>query len=353
MVARGLLFTLAILTVSLAFTTSYAQAALSVGNPSASATLVDSGTPVSISSSGASGGTSPYTYTWYEQTPGVGGFYPSGDCSSSTTNCVFSAYGSGTYYFQLQAVDSGNPQQTSKSQTVGITVEPALEATISTANGTIYPGQYDDINVKTSGGVLPYNYQWLGGTVSGDCAAPPVEGTTQGYLTFTPTASEAGCGFEFRAIVTDSAQGSQPITVESTIYVLQLPQNTTTVSGSGGSGSGSGGGSGSSGGSQPGGAIITKNGGQITVSNLSGTPVTVEFEGANISLRNSYSTSAFGHIMVNTSYYSLNIGQAVQIETTPSVMMKLVATKSVQGIYNDQVLLYEGTVAVNSTTSAG
>ena len=82
-------------------------------------------------SSSVSGGIPFYTYTWYEQAPGVGNpFLPATDCSApNSPTCIFTptaATPTGTYTFYLLVRDSNNPQGSAQSNFVTVVVAPYL-----------------------------------------------------------------------------------------------------------------------------------------------------------------------------------------------------------------------------------
>lgn len=132
----------------------------------------------------ATGGTSPYTYSWVF-----------GDGGTATGASVSHAYSSaGTRTVTLTVSDSiGTSASVSKSVTVSATPPPlAADFTVSPSSPTV--GQAASFAGSASGGTSPYSYSWAfgdgatatGGTVSHTYAAT---GTYTVTLTVTDSAS--------------------------------------------------------------------------------------------------------------------------------------------------------------------
>lgn len=122
----------------------------------------------------ASGGTTPYTYTW---TGGLSGASPSSVCPGTYSVTVASANGCST------------------TQNITVTGPPTLTATANATPVTCNGGCNGTATVSPSGGTAPYSYSWSPGgantqTASNLCAGTyTVTVTAQGGCTTTATAT--------------------------------------------------------------------------------------------------------------------------------------------------------------------
>jgi len=162
------------LTVVPALTASAAPASLS-------ATVGQSVTFIAT----ASGGTTPYSYQWYENTTLLSG--------KTTSTFSTSKSSAGTITFYCKVTESSG--QTANSNQVTLTVVPALTASAAQTSSTVTTGQQATFTVNASGGTPPYTYQWYEG-------ATPITGQTQ--ATLTTSKSTAG-SYTFYSRVMDSA----------------------------------------------------------------------------------------------------------------------------------------------------
>ena len=108
----------------------------------------------------ASGGTSPYSFTWNF-----------GDGTSGAGSVVNHAYSTvGTFTVTSTVKDAGSPQQTASSQQ-SVTVSPApLSASFSFSPSAPDAGGSISFIASASGGISPYTYSWSfgdGGAASG------------------------------------------------------------------------------------------------------------------------------------------------------------------------------------------
>src|SRR5207247_970298 len=100
----------------------------------------------------ASGGTTPYTFSW-----------SFGDGSTGTGSSVTHAYSSaGTFIVALTVKDSGSPQQTATSQkTLTVTSPPpTLAASFTFSPSSPQAGQQVTFAASATGGTTPYSYTW-------------------------------------------------------------------------------------------------------------------------------------------------------------------------------------------------
>ena len=178
----------------------------------------------------ASGGTSPFTFSW-----------SFGDGSTGTGSLVTHTYSSaGSYTTALTVEDSSTPQQTATSQKeVSVTSPPpSISATFTVSPSSAEVGQSISFTASASGGAPPYSYSWsfgdgsagtglqvtytynsdgtyqvtltvadsLGNTVTG--VSPVVIGTAplQAGFTNSPTSPQPSDSINFTA----SARGGTP-----------------------------------------------------------------------------------------------------------------------------------------------
>ena len=142
---------------------------LIVASPTPSSQNVNQDQTATISDSGASGGTPPYSYQWLATVAG-GSTYTSSEadslCSSSatTTTCSFvtsTSTPTGTYGFELHVADSAQAPEAATSPAGYVNVESTTTSTTSTTSTTTSSTS----TTTTSGGGGPfYNTEWSGST---------------------------------------------------------------------------------------------------------------------------------------------------------------------------------------------
>jgi hypothetical protein len=195
---------------------------LSAGTSSSSSIT---GTAATVTNTGATGGTQPYSYQWYRST--TPGFTPGGgNLVSGATSLTLNDTGlspSTTYYYILIATDAASA--TANSTQLSVTTSGGG----SLANGTLSIGSVGTttatvIDSGASGGTSPYSYQWYRSTTSGFTpgGGNAVSGATS--TTLNDTGLSPSTTYYYVNIVTDSASNT-----------ATSSQLTMTTTGSGGS----------------------------------------------------------------------------------------------------------------------
>jgi len=197
--------------------TTNSQQSITVANPpspalTASFTFSPSnpnvGQTISFTGS-ASGGTSPYSYSWT--------FGDSGTASGSSTTHSYQAPGS--YTVVLTVNDAGS--QTAKStHTVTVSNPPptTLTASFSYAPASPLVGQQVTFTSSVSGGTTPYSISWSFG-----------DGSIDSGSTVTHAYSSAGT-FNVILIVSDSGSPQQTANSQKSVTVTSPPPPRLTVS---------------------------------------------------------------------------------------------------------------------------
>ena len=171
--------------------TATSQQTISVTNPSSTLTASFTYTPSSpqtgqsVTFTGtASGGTSPYTFTW--------SFGDGSTGTGASTTHTYSLVGS--YVVTLTVVDSGSPQQTTTSQrTISVANPPPLSAGLTFSPASPDAGQSVSFTASASGGTSPYSYSWSfgdGGTASGNLVSHSF--ASAGSYTVTLSVTDSG-----------------------------------------------------------------------------------------------------------------------------------------------------------------
>jgi hypothetical protein len=177
-----------------------------------------------------SGGTSPYTYQWYEN-----GSLVSGGTSSTWT---FTPPSTGVYFIYVKATDGLD--EVALSSNAQLTVEPApsILVTIIPSSAVIDLNQFVPFNSSVTGGKSPFTYQWyLNGSA--------VQGATSSLWGFVPFSGVGhyqvwlnvtdSLGNEARSNVACVTVNSLPtVSISPTTVVMDVGQSqvfTSTVSG--------------------------------------------------------------------------------------------------------------------------
>src|SRR5438094_132390 len=151
----------------------------------------------------ATGGTTPYTFSW-----------SFGDGSTGTGSSVTHTYSSaGSYAVTLTVKDSNSPQQTATSQkTVTVTsLPPPLSASFSFSPSSPQAGQQVTFTASASGGTVPYAYSWSFG-----------DGSSGTGASVTHTYNAAGT-FNVVLTVNDSGSPQQTTSSQQSITVSSQP----------------------------------------------------------------------------------------------------------------------------------
>ena len=149
---------------------------------------VDQGQVAYVSVATPTGGSTPYTYQWFEESPGAGTFALANDCALQTTlACTFSTgtgTATGTYLFLLQVTDKKGTIVNSSTATVNVNTALSVP-TPSASNHTIDQGQLSTLSsTSPTTGTPPYGYQWfLEGPANSSFSVIP--GATSSSYAFT------------------------------------------------------------------------------------------------------------------------------------------------------------------------
>jgi len=184
--------------------------ALSITTPSLPNGIVGNSYNTTVA---ATGGTTPYTWSWTAQT---GSSLPPGLSINSSTGAISGTAGGsgGTYNVTVSVSDAGTPQQnTSANFTITLTVATLTVTSTSSSlpAGTINTA-YPNTNLNATGGVQPYSWALV---LPGTGPLPPgLSLSAGGQITGTPTTNGT---YPFTVQVTDStsatAQANLSITV--------------------------------------------------------------------------------------------------------------------------------------------
>ncbi|MES2132737.1 MAG: LamG-like jellyroll fold domain-containing protein [Bacteroidota bacterium] len=161
-----------------------------------------------------SGGTAPYTYSWS----------PSGGSGATSSGLPI-----GTY---TNNISDANGCATSAT----VTISEPLPLAITAASGSIscLGGSNGTASVSVSGGIAPYNYDWMPGTPSGDGTAS-VSGLTAGTYTCSVTDSKS-CAISKTITITEPATAVSSATAATDVLCFGNSTGSATVTASGGTG---------------------------------------------------------------------------------------------------------------------
>jgi hypothetical protein len=178
-----------------------------------SSKTLDIGRSVAFTST-VSGGSSPYSYQWYQNNTAISG--------ATTSTYVFSPSTVGLYNIFLNATDNAGIK--GQSNIAVITVNSAPSVTISPTSVTLDVNQTQIFSSTVNGGTSPYDYQWFkNGTA--------VPGGAGAGLTYTFSSSTAG-SFLINVTVTDNVvvritSNTATVTVHSGLAVSISPSSVT------------------------------------------------------------------------------------------------------------------------------
>ena len=198
------------------------NSALGTPKVSPSAATYDAGQAITLTSS-VSGGTTPYSYQWYNDTSGSG-VAISGATSSTYTATAGS--GAGTFKYYVKVTDSAYSPASATSATESYVINTALSGGSPTPSApTIDNGQSITLTANPSGGTTPYSYQWYGGTSSTCSSDTAISGATSSTYTASPTTATYYC---YKA--TDSATTPTSATSETDLITVNSAFGTPTIS---------------------------------------------------------------------------------------------------------------------------
>lgn len=162
----------------------------------------------------ATGGTTPYTWSWAAQ---GGSSLPPGLSISSSTGVISGTPSTNTgspFNVTITVTDATNPQQTA-SANFSITITVATLTVTTTSSqlpaGTVNTAYPNNVNLSATGGIPPYTWLQTGGTLP-----PGLSLSTSGQITGTPTTT-TGSPFSFTVQVTDSATNTATASLSITV----------------------------------------------------------------------------------------------------------------------------------------
>ena len=162
-----------------------------------------------------SGGTSPYSYQWYNDTSGT----PSAISGATSSTYTVISGATGTFEYYVSVTDS-HPTTVNSGNTKIIVNSALLANPITPSIPTIDDGQSITLTANPSGGTTSYSYQWY----SGSTCNTAISGATSSTYTASPTSSTYYC-----YAVTDSATTPETNT-SATDLVSVNPALTATIS---------------------------------------------------------------------------------------------------------------------------
>ena len=173
----------------------------------------------------ATGGTTPYTWSWAAQ---AGSETPPGLSINSSSGLISGTPSSqGTFNVTVTVKDSAtNPQQTA-SANFSITITVAT-LTVTTTSSNLPTGtvstMYPNTQLNASGGISPYTWAWVPQT--GSMLPPGLSLSTGGLITGTPTSAGT---FNVTVTVTDSE--TTPMTANANLSITVSAMGVNCASG--------------------------------------------------------------------------------------------------------------------------
>ena len=198
------------------------NSALAAPTVSASSSTVDLGQTSSLSASAVSTGTSPYTYQWFERSPG-GSYVKVGSNSASFSLATSGSSATGVYSLILQVTDGAGAA--ANSTAVSITVNASPTVSISpTGSINLDSGQSQTFTASESGGSGTIHYQWyLSGSPVGADSNTYVFTQTDGSYTVTCKVTDSAS-----TAVTSPTSNAAAITVTATSTPTPSPSPNPT-----------------------------------------------------------------------------------------------------------------------------
>ncbi len=189
------------------------------GTVTPSVSGIDAGQTVELSTSAATGGTTPYTYHWHVATSVStcdSGALISGATGPSYTTPALAV---GTHYYCVWTSDSSTPTaEVVYSNVATVTVAASLSVAIDPNSPTIPSGQSVLLTAEPSGGTGADSYTWYPGLVCSGTALA----TTQGYTT-----PDLSAGASYCVAATDSSLVPETATATANVTVQGPPLNVT------------------------------------------------------------------------------------------------------------------------------
>ena len=198
------------------------NSALGTPTISPSSATYDTGQTITLTAS-ISGGTSSYSYQWYNDTSGTATAI-SGATSSTLTETAGSTAETVKYY--VKVTDSATTPESTTSSTESYIINTALSSGSPTPSSpTIDNGQSITLTSNPSGGTTPYSYQWYSGTSSTCSSDTAISGATSSTYTASPTSSTYYC-----YKVTDSATTPTSVTSGTDLVTVNTALGTPSIS---------------------------------------------------------------------------------------------------------------------------
>ncbi len=162
-----------------------------------------------------SGGTSPYTYQWFQIAPGASSYSAiSGATSSIYSFATTSSSAAGVWSFELQVTDGASTPVVVTSAAVSVTVDVAPTVSVSPTSATLNVGQSQTFTATALGGSGTYSsYQWYVGGVAQSAA-------TAATFSYSPAASGS---YSITVTVTDSLGTISAQSTAATVTVSASP----------------------------------------------------------------------------------------------------------------------------------
>ncbi len=174
---------------------------------------IDSGQSIVITSTVA-GGTGSFTWQWYDSSGLISG--DSG--TTATASAIFSSALQGIYVTFTDTGTSASPEPTITSNTVSVSIKPALSITSEPTAGTIDRGESTTLTAAVSGGTGLYSWTLF---TSSDVNVTYGTSSTVTY-TFSPSVS-ASYYFKFKDV--GVTPGATPPAIKTTNTVLITVNN--------------------------------------------------------------------------------------------------------------------------------
>ncbi len=194
---------------------------------SSSQNPTDAGKSITLTAS-VSGGTTPYSYQWYEDSNAV-----SGATSSTYSPGTYSS--SGTYNYYVKVTDSAGYSIDSNTITETVNSGPTVSASSNVSSADVgYPIEF---TATPSGGTSPYSYSW---TLSGNQVSTSQDFSysfsTAGSYSMEVTVTDS-VGETYSASVTVTINNNPSVTVSSSQNPTDVGNSVTfTAASSGGTG---------------------------------------------------------------------------------------------------------------------